>query len=196
MRIVGTGIDIIEISRIEKAAERSSRFMLKVFTPGENSYFESRNNNYCHVAGTFAAKEAVLKALGTGMSGIDWRDVEISREASGMPYVTLHGNAEAIARGMGISAFHLSISHCREYAVAQVIAEGEDSDDPGIWAMSERLYGIESIRALFPPREKNSNKGDYGRAYIVAGSGNMMGAAAMCTTENSKIYINTPMMQQ
>jgi len=125
MDIIGVGIDIIEIERIENALCRNARFLDRVFTPLEISYFKSRNDNACHIAGTFAAKEAVLKALGTGLRGIEWKDIEIKRDVSGKPAVFLYKNAALAAESAGIKNIHISISHSRDYALAQAIAEGE-----------------------------------------------------------------------
>lgn len=123
MSIKGTGIDIIEISRIDRIIKSSSKFLEKVFTLCEIQYFNSRGNNPCHAAGTFAAKEAVLKALGTGLRGFTWKDVEITRDSLGKPSVVLYGGAKAAALGIGASIVHISISHCRDYAVAYAAAE-------------------------------------------------------------------------
>jgi holo-[acyl-carrier protein] synthase len=126
MAIVGTGIDIIEINRIGDIVEKSPRFLDRVFTPDEIEYFYSRGPlNPCHIAGTFAAKEAVLKALGTGLRGMRWKDIEISRKSSGKPGVILHGNAMVLAQKLNIYKMHISISHGKEHAIAQAVAEGE-----------------------------------------------------------------------
>lgn len=125
MAIINTGIDIIEIERIKNAVERSSKFLDKVFTHDENSYFKSRNNSVCHIAGTFAAKEAVSKALGTGFSVFGWKDIEVKRDSKGKPFVSLHGHAKELAFSAGIICIHISISHSRDYAVAVAVAEGD-----------------------------------------------------------------------
>lgn len=123
MAVLGIGIDIIEIERIDKAI-KNKRFKDRVFTEHEIEYFDSRGGSPCHAAGNFAAKEAVLKALGTGLSGIAWKDIEILRDRLGKPYVILHGSAKSIACAAGIREILLSISHSREYAIAQAAAEG------------------------------------------------------------------------
>jgi len=125
MAILGIGIDIIEINRIKNAAERSPKFVEKVFTIGEIDYFNSRNNNACHMAGVFAAKEAVLKAFGTGLRGVDFKEIEINRDALGKPYIILHGNGASLAGSMGVKNMHVSISHCQQYAVAEAVFEGD-----------------------------------------------------------------------
>lgn len=126
MPIIGTGIDIIEISRIDRAVNRSSRFLDRVFTDREISYFKETGNKPCHIAGTFAAKEAVLKALGTGLKEMSWKDIEITRDSMGKPSVTLYKNAEIIALSIGIRQIHISISHGRDHAIAGAIAEGRE----------------------------------------------------------------------
>lgn len=125
MSIIGTGIDIVEISRISRALDRTARFLSRVFTSCEIEYFNSRGNSPGHIAGAFAAKEAVLKALGTGLRGMEWKDIEIVRDSAGKPGVNLYGGARALAEGSGIRKLHISISHERDYAVAQAVAEGD-----------------------------------------------------------------------
>lgn len=123
MILMGIGIDIMEIERIDKAI-KNEKFKNRVFTQEEIDYFNLRGDKPCHAAGNFAAKEAVLKVLGTGLSGIAWKDVEVLREKSGKPYVILHGNAKSIADAAGIKNIFISISHSRDLAVAQAAAEG------------------------------------------------------------------------
>lgn len=118
--IKGTGIDIIEIERISKAI-KNRKFIERVFTINEIKYFNSINNNIYTIAGSFAAKEAIVKALGTGLRGFKWIDVEITRNELGKPVVTLYRNAKKIAEDKEISGIELSISHCRQYAIAQAI---------------------------------------------------------------------------
>ncbi len=121
--ILGIGIDVIEISRIARAADKAG-FLQRVFTEGERTYFCARNNNPENIAGVFAAKEAVSKALGTGFSGgILLRDIEICHGESGAPYVSLQGAAKARLAFLGGTRVHLSISHCKTVAVAQAVIE-------------------------------------------------------------------------
>lgn len=128
MAVRGIGIDIIEIARVGRAM-KNQRFRDRVFTPKELEYFNSRGDNPCHSAGGFAAKEAVLKALGTGLSGIAWKDIEVLRDCSGKPYVILHNDARSIADAAGIRNIFISISHSRDYAAAQAVAEGHGDYD-------------------------------------------------------------------
>ncbi|SNS09577.1 holo-[acyl-carrier-protein] synthase [Anaerovirgula multivorans] len=120
--IKGSGIDIIEISRIERAVKKNQRFIEKIFTVEEIKLFEERNYRYNTIAGFFAAKEATAKALGTGIRNIQWKDIEVKKDAMGKPFIKLHNNARNIAYSKNIKDIHLSISHSKEYAVAQAIA--------------------------------------------------------------------------
>jgi len=124
MPIVGHGIDIIETTRIRRSVqEHGEHFLDRVFTPGEQQYCaRSQKRYYEHLAGRFAAKEAVLKVLGTGWrGGIAWTDIEIISEASGQPKVLLTGECERIAREQGITLWHVSISHIETHATASAI---------------------------------------------------------------------------
>jgi len=118
--IKGIGIDIIEIQRIDKAVS-NSRFLERIFTYNEIQYFKDVNYNRSTIAGNFAAKEAVVKAIGTGVRGFKWTDVEIIRNTVGKPEVVLYGAAKKIACVNGISKILVSISHSRDYAVAEAI---------------------------------------------------------------------------
>ncbi|WP_291637358.1 holo-ACP synthase [Clostridium sp.] len=123
--ILGVGTDIVEIRRIKNAIEANSRFLEKIFTSVELEYFKSRNLRPEYVAGRFAAKEAVAKALGTGFRGFDFKDIEIDRTTLGKPIVILKGKAKLIAKKEGPYNIHLSISHGQESAVAYAILEVE-----------------------------------------------------------------------
>ncbi len=127
MMILGTGIDIIEIKRIEKLANRRAKFIERFFTPGEKEYFILNGKIKMEsVAGYFAAKEAISKSMGTGFSGFKWQDIEIQKTPLGQPQVLLKGKAKEIAEGLGIENILLSISHSKDYAIAQAIALGRD----------------------------------------------------------------------
>ena len=123
--IVGTGIDIAEVSRIARAIARyGDRFLYRVFTDGEIRYCESKANRVERYAARFAAKEAAMKPLGTGWNqGVRWRDVEVCRRPGGRPTLTLHGKAGEFARKLGAAHIALSLSHTAEQAIAQVILE-------------------------------------------------------------------------
>jgi holo-[acyl-carrier protein] synthase len=123
--IVGTGIDIAEVSRIAAALARfGGRFLRRVYTPGEIRYCESKANRAERFAARFAAKEAAMKALGTGWShGVRWRDIEVGRQPGGRPTILFHGKAAEFATKLGAIHVALSLSHTTEQAIAQVILE-------------------------------------------------------------------------
>jgi len=120
--VKGIGVDIIEIDRIEKAMKKTDRFLTRLFTEREIAYFMSKNLKAESVAGNFAGKEAVVKALGTGLRGFQWTDIEILRDELGKPVVYLYNGADQIAKDLGVSQIMLSISHCKTYAVANGVA--------------------------------------------------------------------------
>lgn len=122
--IVGVGVDLIEIERVKAALEKG-RFVQRVFSEGEQIYCESRGaQRFASYAARFAGKEAVLKALGTGLSGGKWLDIEILPDSLGRPTVRLSGYYEELARQRQVSAIHISLAHARENAVAQVVIWG------------------------------------------------------------------------
>lgn len=121
--IFGIGTDIVEIERIKRAVERNPKLLTRLFTQNELSYFEKRNMNVEHIAGGFSAKEAILKALGTGLSGLSWKEIEVLRGDTGKPMVKLYGKAKEYAMESCIGNIFISISHCRDYAMATAIAE-------------------------------------------------------------------------
>jgi holo-[acyl-carrier protein] synthase len=124
--IVGTGIDIAEVPRIRQSIERfGDRFLKRIYTAGEIRYCDSKANREERYAARFAAKEAAMKALGTGWShGVRWRDCEVARLPGGRPTIAFHGKAGEIAARLGVKNAALSISHTAEQAIAQVILEG------------------------------------------------------------------------
>jgi holo-[acyl-carrier protein] synthase len=124
--IVGTGIDIAEVPRIEASIARfGDRFLHRIFTEAEILYCESKANRIERYAARFAAKEAAMKAIGTGWNhGVAWRDVEVCRQPGGRPTIAFHGKAAAFAAKLGAVHVALSLSHTKEYAIAQVILEG------------------------------------------------------------------------
>jgi holo-[acyl-carrier protein] synthase len=123
--IVGLGLDIAEIDRIEAAITRHGTPILeRLYTPAEVAYCESHRNKFERYAGRFAAKEAAMKALGTGWRrGVRWRDIEVIREASGKPSLALKGTAKRIAEGLGVKNISLTITHSGNLALAEVIFE-------------------------------------------------------------------------
>lgn len=121
--IIGIGTDIVEIKRIEKAI-CEDRFLNRYFTEGEKNLFKIKKNRTNTIAGNFAAKEAISKAMGTGFSGFGAEEIEILRNDRGMPYVQLFGRALKKSEDLDIKNINISISHCEEYAIAYVIMEG------------------------------------------------------------------------
>jgi holo-[acyl-carrier protein] synthase len=123
--IVGTGIDIAEVPRIEASIARfGDRFLRRIFTEAEIRYCESKANRVERYAARFAAKEAAMKAIGTGWNhGVAWRDVEVCRQPGGRPTIEFHGKAGEFAAKLGAVHVALSLSHTAEYAIAQVILE-------------------------------------------------------------------------
>ena len=122
--IVGTGIDIVEVPRIGQSIERfGKRFLKRIFTVAEIRYCETKANRVERFAARFAAKEAGMKSIGTGMRGVSWQDFEVGREPSGRPTMLFHGRAATIAERLGVRRSHLSVSHTEEHAVAYVLLE-------------------------------------------------------------------------
>lgn len=125
--IVGTGVDLAEVPRIRASLEKyGDRFLNRVFTPAEIAYVERTANKYERYAGRFAAKEAGMKAIGTGWKrGITWQDFEVVNLPSGQPTLQLHGMAAEVANQLGVTAIQLSITHTAELGMAHVILERE-----------------------------------------------------------------------
>jgi holo-[acyl-carrier protein] synthase len=128
LMIAGIGVDIIEIDRIKKSVERNPKFVSKVFTKNEIEYLESRKMRPEYIAGRFAAKEAVSKALGTGIRGFDLKDIEIDRNSLGKPIVVLKGKCKKILKKYPSYKIHISISHSRENAIAYALLEVEENE--------------------------------------------------------------------
>lgn len=124
--IVAIGIDLVEIARIEEVfTRRGERFRMRVFTEGEISYCERRASKHASYAARFAAKEAAMKALGTGWSnGVGWKDVEVVSGPSGAPTIQLHRKAFERMRELGATRAMVSLTHSGNLAMAQVVLEG------------------------------------------------------------------------
>ena len=121
MHILVSGVDLIEIYRIQKAVSRyGQRFLKRIYTDQEVTYSQGRAPQ---LASRFAAKEAVMKALGTGARGLSWKEIEVVRENGMAPSIHLHGRAQARANRMGISQISLSLSHSKSHAVAFVVCQ-------------------------------------------------------------------------
>lgn len=127
MALAGVGVDIVEISRMRRAMERHPAFIRRVFTDEERAYCERSGRAAAHYAARFAAREAVLKALGTGFSrGIGVRDVSVAHTDSGRPIAVLTGRAAQIAAEQGVQEIALSLSFTREVAIANAVAVTEE----------------------------------------------------------------------
>ena len=130
MEIIAHGIDLVDFGRIEQMINRhGERFLERIFTAAEQAYAESNKNSVEKLAGRFAAKEAILKLVGTGWRGkIAWTDIEIVNTAAGQPEVTLVGEVEEIANRLGIKHISVSITHTANFAIASAVALRESDE--------------------------------------------------------------------
>ena len=124
--ILGTGIDIVEVTRIRRSLDNfGERFLRRILRPDEMAYCLAHKSPELYVAARFAAKEAISKAFGTGIgSEIGWQDIQIARKESGEPFVILHGDGQKLWRQRSASKIHLSLSHTSQHAAAVAILEG------------------------------------------------------------------------
>jgi holo-[acyl-carrier protein] synthase len=124
MGIVAHGIDLVDCPRLEQMITRhGERFIKRVFTDTEQAYAKANRNEIEKLAGRFAAKEAILKLIGTGWRGkIAWTDIEIVNNAAGQPEVTIHGEVKKIADELGIEHISVSITHTANFAIASAVA--------------------------------------------------------------------------
>ena len=131
MKIVAHGIDLVDCPRIEQMVQRhGERFVKRVFTAAERAYAEANKNEIEKLAGRFAAKEAILKLMGTGWRGrIAWTDIEVINNAAGQPEVTLSGEVKKIADGLGIRHISVSITHTANFAIASAVALAQSNED-------------------------------------------------------------------
>lgn len=119
------GVDLVELWRIQGVLERwGQRFLDRIYTPDEQVFSRGRT---AQLASRFAAKEAVMKALGTGIRGVGWRDIEVTRKRGQAPSILLHGRAKARAERMGVTQVAISLTHTREYAVASVVMRVDEA---------------------------------------------------------------------
>ncbi|MCK9443672.1 MAG: NAD(P)H-hydrate dehydratase [Tissierellaceae bacterium] len=170
MRKVTTGIDIINIDRIRNTILKNrDKFYERLFTEREIGYINSVGNSPETVSGMFAAKEAVSKALGTGIGAIGWRDIEILHNQMGKPYVNVSEKLEVRIFELGLEAIEITISHERDIAMALAIGYGEGYELGDLDVHRE-------MNSLLPKREQESHKGDFGRVAIIGGSKGMTGA--------------------
>ena len=128
----GIGIDLIEVSKVQRLCGHEE-YLKKIFTLAEIKYCQKKRHQFQHFAARFAVKEAMFKALGTGGWGeIEWTDIEVVRDEMGKPKIDLHGKAKELVEKMNIRDILVSLSHCSDYAIAQVILvlDGADSLKP------------------------------------------------------------------
>jgi holo-[acyl-carrier protein] synthase len=128
MSILGIGTDITECLRVARMIERHGElFINRVYTPEEIRYCQNRRQSTQHFTGRWAAKEAILKALGTGWRrGIAWRDIEVRNDASGRPVVRVRGGVKEVVQQLGVARLLVTISHCRTHATAYAVAIGRE----------------------------------------------------------------------
>lgn len=124
--IIGIGTDIIEVARIEKVMSRDTGFRDKIFTEGEIAYCEPKRNKYQHYAARFSAKEAFLKAVGTGWRfGVRFADIDVYHDEMGQPHIRTSGVAKELTERLSVSKIHVSLSHLKELATAVVVLESK-----------------------------------------------------------------------
>lgn len=151
MGVLGLGVDIVEIDRMAAALVRHPRIKERIFSDEERRYCDKRSRPEVHYALRFAAKEAVLKALGTGFTGMRFRDVEVIREQSGRPVPSLHGRAAERAAELGIIEMHLSLSFTHTTAVASAVAITQDArprKDERLDPMAELARSFKDARSM------------------------------------------------
>ena len=156
--ITGLGVDIVEIGRMATALERHPRMRERLFSADERAYCDKRNRPEIHYALRFAAKEAVLKALGTGFAGMKFTDVEVVRYAGGRPTPRLSGRAREVADALGVVELHLSLSYTHTTAVASAVAittprESDAAVDPE----KRRAAAFKDARALLDDLEPSED---------------------------------------
>ncbi|RPI62969.1 MAG: holo-[acyl-carrier-protein] synthase [Planctomycetaceae bacterium] len=129
MKTIAHGVDLVDCKRLREAIDKhGQRFLTRVFTEAELAYCIGKKREIEHLAGRFAAKEAVLKVLGTGWrNGINWTDIEVRNAPSGQPSITLSGRCREIADEMGLAKILISISHVETHAIASAIGTAEDA---------------------------------------------------------------------
>lgn len=144
---VGLGVDIVEIARMKRILERSPSFRMRVFTEEERAYCDATANPEAHYATRFAAREAVVKALGTGFfhEGVSWNDIQVKRTSKGRPYVVLRGAAKRVAERLGVRELPISLSYTHTEAVACAMAITDDS----LRASEQRKDPMEELAKQF-----------------------------------------------
>ncbi|WDV45269.1 NAD(P)H-hydrate dehydratase [Clostridiaceae bacterium M8S5] len=187
--IMGNGIDIVSTLRIKKAIEKNMRFINRVFTKKEIEYFKEKNYSIETIAGYFASKEAISKVLGCGIGKIGWHDITIRNNKKGKPLVCLSQKATDYANSKNIKHIHLTITHNKDYAVANAIGEDKEPSEfifDNENTNSDPLITMEYVRSKLVQRKKNSHKGNFGRVGIIAGSVGFSGAAYLTAKASIK----------
>ncbi|MBN2404456.1 MAG: holo-ACP synthase [Coriobacteriia bacterium] len=160
--ITGLGVDIVEIDRMRAALERHPRMRERIFSEEERAYCEGRNKPEIHYAMRFAAKEAVLKALGTGFSGMRFCDVEVVRDDRGRPMPHLRGRAAEVAAECGVVEMHLSLSFTHTTAVASAVAITEQmrprKEDPELTPQQKLAASFKEMRGLLDEVGKDTEE--------------------------------------
>jgi holo-[acyl-carrier protein] synthase len=155
--IKGLGVDIVEIDRMREALRRHPRMKERIFSLEERAYCDKRNKPEVHYALRFAAKEAVLKALGTGFAGMTFQDVEVVRDSGGRPSPRLHGRAAQVAQEIGVVEMHLSLSYTHTTAVASAVAiTGSDRDAETADPATARARVFKEMRSIVDDVEDGS----------------------------------------
>ena len=178
---IRTGIDIVEIYRIENILEsKGERFLNKIFTDSEIEYIVNKGRKANTVAGMFATKEAVSKVLGSGIGKINWKDIELYHERSGKPYININKKIRDKFDVLKIDSIDISISHEKKYAVSIAIGVGNIKDKRELRYVND-VDGLNikipiDIKEILKSRENDTHKGSYGRVGIIAGSSGMTGA--------------------
>ena len=160
--ILGVGVDVCDVARIRRAleAETGARFRERVFTDGEQAYCEARRRGrFASYAARFAAKEAAMKALGTGWAqGVGWQDFEVVRAAGEAPRLVLHRQAAALARRRGMTRWLLALAHTDANAVASVVVEDGRAVSEATGKASRRRRGAAARSAPRPPRARRRSR--------------------------------------
>ncbi|WP_426574165.1 holo-ACP synthase [Aquihabitans sp. McL0605] len=120
--MIGIGVDLVEVDRMRTVLARTPTLVTKVFTPGEQAYAQAAHDPTERFAVRFAAKEAVMKALGVGLGAVDWHDIEVVRTSSGAPQLAITGRALAVAADLGITSWKLTLTHTASMAEAIAVA--------------------------------------------------------------------------
>ena len=185
--ILGIGIDLVEVSRIASALERGERFTRRLFTPGEVEYCLRHKEPAKHFAARFAAKEAGMKALGTGWSnGVGWKDFEVRIDAAGRPLLLLTGRAAEIAVSMGATHTVVSLAHDGGFATAVAAIEGEARPEKEAWLTGRSAIDISK------PAEVVADLIDHTRGVRLETSAETSGAGEPTAADNDDATRPTP----